>query len=106
MSKLDKKVALVTGGSRGIGAAIAKRLAADGASVAITYSKDANSASQPSSKRLNRRRKGYRDSRRTPPTPTQFTAQLKRQSRRSAGYRRPCEQRRHGHSEEVRRRHA
>ncbi|HEX4613003.1 MAG TPA: 3-oxoacyl-ACP reductase family protein [Urbifossiella sp.] len=41
---LAGKAALITGGSRGIGAAIAKRLAGDGASVAITYTKGADAA--------------------------------------------------------------
>jgi 3-oxoacyl-[acyl-carrier protein] reductase len=41
---LSNKVALVTGGSRGIGAAIVRRLARDGAAVAFTYSASADKA--------------------------------------------------------------
>ncbi|AVH62330.1 oxidoreductase [Nostoc sp. 'Peltigera membranacea cyanobiont' 213] len=44
--KLTGKVALVTGGSRGLGAAIAKRLADDGATVALTYTSSPQKADE------------------------------------------------------------
>lgn len=44
--RLEGKTAIVTGGSRGIGAAIAERLAAEGAEVAITYAARADAAEQ------------------------------------------------------------
>lgn len=43
---LDGKVALVTGGSRGIGAAVALRLAREGADVALTYERRADRAAE------------------------------------------------------------
>ena len=44
MSKLQAKTALVTGASKGIGAGIAKELAASGAAVAVNYATDRNGA--------------------------------------------------------------
>src|SRR5258707_7543993 len=40
MKKLERKVAIVTGASKGIGAAIAKAYGAEGASVVVNYSSD------------------------------------------------------------------
>ena len=46
MSKLNGKAALVTGASRGIGGAIAKRLAQEGALTAVHYGKNREAAEE------------------------------------------------------------
>ncbi|HTF27373.1 MAG TPA: SDR family NAD(P)-dependent oxidoreductase, partial [Flavitalea sp.] len=44
MNRLENKIAFITGGGRGMGADITKRLAAEGASVVLTYSKSKTKA--------------------------------------------------------------
>src|SRR5262245_9428708 len=44
MGELDGRVALVSGGGRGIGRGISERLAANGATVAVNYRRDADAA--------------------------------------------------------------
>ena len=88
MSILANKVALVTGGSRGIGAAIAKRLAAGGANVAFTYAKltlSAASAVVEGEIELARAAKRLRSMRTLPlPTSKQSKGRSTRPSRPSA----------------------
>ena len=44
MKRFENKVAIITGGGRGMGAAITKRLAAEGATVVLTYSRSREKA--------------------------------------------------------------
>jgi 3-oxoacyl-[acyl-carrier protein] reductase len=98
--KLERKIALITGGSRGIGAAIAKRLAADGAKLAITYAKGADAAASVV-------KEIERDSGKAIAIQADATdAEVgKNRGRENSGdvrpTRRPNKQRRHGHSENL-----
>jgi 3-oxoacyl-[acyl-carrier protein] reductase len=73
MQPLSGKTALVTGGTRGIGAAIARFLAAAGADIAITYSASADAAAKVVSElqKLGVRARAYQADAATPATLSQ-----------------------------------
>ena len=60
MSNLKDKVAVVTGASKGIGAAIAKRLSEAGAAVVVNYSSESDLILRPMFQALARRRESTR----------------------------------------------
>jgi NAD(P)-dependent dehydrogenase (short-subunit alcohol dehydrogenase family) len=59
VARLDGQAALVTGGSRGMGAAIARRLAEDGADIAVTYVRSADKAESVAADARARGRRGF-----------------------------------------------
>jgi ABC-2 type transport system permease protein len=73
---------IATGGSRGIGAAICRRLAADGYAIAVNYAADAKAAKRPSP-RSRSRAGALRRSRPTSPTPSPSPVCSTRRRRRS-----------------------
>ncbi len=78
MHPLSGKTALVTGGTRGIGAAIARFLAAAGADIAITYSASADAAAKVASElqKLGVRAKAYQADAETPATLPQVVGRV------------------------------
>jgi len=82
MSELVGKVALVTGGSRGIGAAIAARLAELGSEVAITYAQSKERADEVVDTIKSHGRRAWQ-SRQTAPSPTKCRRQSEMSSRSS-----------------------